>query len=155
MRVWARRSASVTRALGQEQGERLERGGDGRPLGVAQAAQPLGQPGGAAGAGRAQHAHALAGDAEADAAAVLGGAHPGDEARALQPVDVAGHGRCRHALMVGERPHSDVRVRADDVQKGRLAGGDPEPGQLPAQMPVELQEQRPQPVCEFQGIRNS
>ena len=120
---------------------------------VVQPLQPGGEPGGPAGAHRAQDALGLVGELDAHAAPVLAD-RASDETRRLEPCHVLGHARGRHPLAVGELADADPGRVPDRGEHRHLPGGDVERVKLATQVAMELQQNRPQPVRELDRIGN-
>ena len=79
-------------------------------------------------------------------------APPLDEACSLEPVDVRGNGRCRHAFERCEVGDADAGVVVDRGEDRNLPGGHPQVMHLPAQMPVEVEQHRPEAVRHRHGV---
>ena len=95
---------------------------------------------------------ALVRDLEPHPAAVVGRAHAAQEPGRFEPVDMTGHPGCRHALAGRELAHARARRAADQVQQRRLPAADAKRGALAAQLAVEAQQRRTQPVGQGNGI---
>src|SRR5262249_1879187 len=91
-------------------------------------------------------------DAEADPPAVVGRRLANDQARSLEAPDVLGHARRRHPLERGELADTDPGASLDREQQRGLTTGDTERVNLPPQMAVELQKNRPERVRDSDGI---
>jgi len=72
--------------------------------------------------------------------------------RGLESTDVFGHARCRHPLERRELTDADPGPALDREQQRGLPAGDPERMNFPPQVAVELQENRPEPVRDGDGI---
>jgi alcohol dehydrogenase, propanol-preferring len=105
-----------------------------------------GEPGGAAPADGAQHARRLGRHLQADAPAVLARAGARNVARRLEAIDVARHGRRRHAFARRKLADADTGVLLDEEQEGGLPARQSERVRLAAELAVELEEHGSQPV---------
>ncbi len=111
----------------------------------------VGEPGGAAALHGEQDALAFLGQLESHTTFV-GKLAPGDKAGGLQTSDVLGHPGLRHPLALGERADADQRLGLDLVEERDLAAGDAQRVELAAQLAVQLEQDRPQPVGDGDGI---
>ena len=87
---------------------------------------------------------AVVGEAEPDAAPVLGRAHALEQPRAFEPVDVAGQRRRRDAFLRGELRERETGAPLDEPEQRRLARGHAELLGLLAQLARESQEHGPE-----------
>src|SRR5436190_6016580 len=95
---WRAEAQPSCRLLVEQAAERVDDAVDGAELVGCQALEPRREPGGAAGAGRAEDAEAVLRELEADAAAVDLAAGAADEPAVLETGEGGRHGRCADAL---------------------------------------------------------
>ena len=94
-----------------------------------------------------RHAQALAAQV-----ARVGGAL--DEARTLEPLDVAGHARRRDPLERGESADADPGIAPDQPEQRRLAAGHAERVRLAPQLAAELEQDGPEPAGDVDRARS-
>ena len=111
-------------------------------------AEPIGEPRRSARAHASHQPLAVIGEAEPDAPPVVARAHALEESRALEPVDVTGHGRRRDPLLGGELGEREPGAPLHEPEKRRLARGDPELLRLLAQLAGEPEKHRPEIGCD-------
>src|SRR5207248_10202659 len=109
-------------------------------------------PGGAPRVDGAEDALPFRGDAKADPSPVLVRGLADDHPGGLETPHVLRHSRRRHPLERRELANADSRPALDREEKRGLATGDAERMNLPPQMTIELQENRPEPVRDGDGI---
>ncbi len=97
----------------------------------------------------AEHSLAFLGDRETLAAAIARVRLSLDQARFLEPRDIAGHGGRGHPLSRGELVDADAAVPPDLDQERDLPSGDAERVALAAELAGELQQRGPEPVCDL------
>jgi hypothetical protein len=136
----------------EEEGEGLDRGVDRRELLGREPLELAGQPGRAAPLDGAQDTLSSGADRQTLAASVGRVGAPLDEPRALQPIDSARYGRRRDSFECGQAADSDARLPLDLHEQRHLAARDPERVDLAPQFTDELQQYRPQPVCDLNVI---
>src|SRR5580765_1856144 len=115
--------------------------------------EPRREPGGALAADGPQHLCAFTCQEQADAAAVV--RPPAlDQFCRLEANKMAGHGRSRDALALGELGRGDSGVVLDLCKETDLAAGDTERVDLSPKLACESQQHRPKPVGCSDGIVN-
>ena len=132
--------------------ERLDRGVDRVELVRVELAQARGQPGRQRRLDRAEDLLARGRQRQSDAALVSHDRRPLDEAGVLEAGNELGHAGHRHPLERGELPDPDPGVVLDLDEQRDLPPGHSERVDLPAKLPVELQEHRAEPVRQDSGI---
>src|SRR5580765_5803811 len=109
-------------------------------------AQACCEPGGPLRLDRSEHLVSGRRQGEADAALVACDRGTLDESRLLEPRDELGHAGDGHPLDRGELSHADSGARLDLHEQPDLAACDAQGMDLAPQLPVELEQDRAEPV---------
>src|SRR5215208_268504 len=131
----------------------LHRPVDGRQLLRRQPLQPFGEPGGSTRADGAEHTFGLVGQRQDVASAVAHVGDARDQPRLLQPIDVAGHRSRRDPLELGQLARADALAFVDLDHQRNLATRDAKDVNLAPELPSELQQDGPEPICERRCLR--
>ena len=126
--------------------------GDGGEVRVGELAEPGGQPGGPLGADRLEHALSFGGDLEVHPAPVAFRLPAGDQPGRLETVDVAAHRRHRRPFASGQLGDPDARGALDQAEQRELSGRDTRGVHLAAQMAVQVEQHRTEPVGDVDGF---